>query len=238
MEDNIMFEFDNVTLGYENTVVAKNLNFKIDKGNYLCIVGENGTGKSTLLKTLIGFIKPIKGKIKVNMGKSLKGIGYLPQQTMTQKDFPASVWEVVLSGFLNKFHKSPFYSKKDKKEAMENMEKLGIADLKKRCYRELSGGQKQRVLLARALCATDNVLILDEPVTGLDPAAAMDLYAQIKKINDEGVTIIMVTHDIKNALIFASHILHLEHDKEFFGTVCEYKKSNISNAFLGGGTND
>ena len=132
MKDNTIFEFDNVTLGYENTVVAKNLNFKIDKGNYLCIVGENGTGKSTLLKTLIGLIKPIKGKIKVNMGISLKGIGYLPQQTMAQKDFPASVWEVVLSGFLNKFHKSPFYSKKDKKEAMENMEKLGITDLKKR----------------------------------------------------------------------------------------------------------
>ena len=146
--------------------------------------------------------------------------------------------EVVLSGFLNSGHKSPFYSKKEKAEALSNMDKLGIAHLKKRCYRELSGGQQQRVLLARALCATDNLLILDEPVTGLDPSASIDLYDEIKKLNNEGVTIIMVTHDIKNALSYASHILHLEQGKDFFGTVKEYKKSKISDSFLGGGQND
>lgn len=236
--DIMIFECNNVTLGYENRIVAKNLNFRLDEGEYLCIVGENGTGKSTLVKTLLGLIKPLEGKIKADAGRSHKGIGYLPQQTQAQKDFPASVWEVVLSGVLNSGHKSPFYSKKDKSEAEKNLEKLGILDLKKRCYRELSGGQQQRVLLARALCATDSALILDEPVTGLDPAAAKDFYEEIKKLNQEGVTIIMVTHDIKNALAYATHILHLEQENDFFGTVEEYKKSNVSNMFLGGVGND
>ena len=236
----MIFECKDVTLGYENKVVAKNLNFKIDQGDYLCVVGENGTGKSTLIKTLLGLIKPLNGEVIANVqGKNHKGVGYLPQQTQAQKDFPASVWEVVLSGVLNNDHRCPFYNKKDKAEAEKNMEKLNILDMKKRCYRELSGGQQQRVLLARALCATDSVLILDEPVTGLDPAASMEFYETIKDLNKkENVTIIMVSHDIKNALNYASHILHLEQENDFFGTVEEYKKSNVSNMFLGGVAND
>lgn len=236
----MIFECKDVTLGYENKVVAKNLNFKIDQGDYLCVVGENGTGKSTLIKTLLGLIKPLNGEVIANVqGKNHKGVGYLPQQTQAQKDFPASVWEVVLSGVLNNDHRCPFYNKKDKAEVEKNMEKLNILDLKKRCYRELSGGQQQRVLLARALCATDSVLILDEPVTGLDPAASMELYETIKDLNKkENVTIIMVSHDIKNALNYATHILHLEQENDFFGTVEEYKKSNVSNMFLGGVAND
>lgn len=236
----MIFECKDVTLGYENKVVAKNLNFKIDQGDYLCVVGENGTGKSTLIKTLLELIKPLNGEVIANVqGKNHKGVGYLPQQTQAQKDFPASVWEVVLSGVLNNDHRCPFYNKKDKAEAEKNMEKLNILDLKKRCYRELSGGQQQRVLLARALCATDSVLILDEPVTGLDPAASMELYETIKDLNKkENVTIIMVSHDIKNALNYATHILHLEQENDFFGTVEEYKKSNVSNMFLGGAAND
>lgn len=236
----MIFECKDVTLGYENKVVAKNLNFKIDQGDYLCVVGENGTGKSTLIKTLLGLIKPLNGEVIANVqGKNHKGVGYLPQQTQAQKDFPASVWEVVLSGVLNNDHRCPFYNKKDKAEAEKNMEKLNILDLKKRCYRELSGGQQQRVLLARALCATDSILILDEPVTGLDPAASMELYETIKDLNKkENVTIIMVSHDIKNALNYATHILHLEQENDFFGTVEEYKKSNVSNMFLGGAAND
>ena len=236
----MIFECKDVTLGYENKVVAKNLNFKIDQGDYLCVVGENGTGKSTLIKTLLGLIKPLNGEVIANVqGKNHKGVGYLPQQTQAQKDFPASVCEVVLSGVLNNDHRCPFYNKKDKAEAEKNMEKLNILDLKKRCYRELSGGQQQRVLLARALCATDSVLILDEPVTGLDPAASMEFYETIKDLNKkENVTIIMVSHDIKNALNYATHILHLEQENDFFGTVEEYKKSNVSNMFLGGVAND
>ena len=236
----MIFECKDVTLGYENKVVAKNLNFKIDQGDYLCVVGENGTGKSTLIKTLLGLIKPLNGEVIANVqGKNHKGVGYLPQQTQAQKDFPASVWEVVLSGVLNNDHRCPFYNKKDKAEAETKMEKLNILDLKKRCYRELSGGQQQRVLLARALCATDSVLILDEPVTGLDPAASMEFYETIKDLNKkENVTIIMVSHDIKNALNYATHILHLEQENDFFGTVEEYKKSNVSNMFLGGVAND
>ena len=233
----MILECSNVTLGYDNRIVAGNINFSINNGDYLCIVGENGTGKSTLIKTLLGLIKPLDGKVNVNVGKSLKGVGYLPQQTAIQRDFPASVWEVVLSGVLNEEHNSPFYSKRDKNEAMKNLEKLDIVNLKKRCYRELSGGQQQRVLLARALCATDSLLILDEPVTGLDPAASLDFYEEIKKLNREGVTIVMVTHDIKNAMKYATHILHLEQGDDFFGTVDEYRKSKVSNMFLGGRNN-
>lgn len=232
----MVFAFKDVTLGYENKIVAKDLNFSVNSGEYLCIVGENGTGKSTLLKTMLGLIKPIHGKVAVNIPG--KGVGYLPQQTKVQKDFPASVWEVVLSGVLNGKHRNPFYTKADKECAINNMKKLGILDLKKRCYRELSGGQQQRTLLARALCATDSILILDEPVTGLDPAVSLEFYETISRLNkEENVTIIMVTHDIKNALEYATHILHMEHDTEFFGTVQEYKNSNVSHMFLGGGKN-
>ncbi len=227
----MVFEFKNVTLGYENRIVAKDLNFTVNQGDYLCIVGENGTGKSTLLKTMLRLIKPMAGKVEVDIPG--KGVGYLPQQTEAQKDFPASVWEVVLSGVLNGKHKMPFYTKSDKECAMHNMEKLGISHLKKSCYRELSGGQQQRTLLARALCATDGILILDEPVTGLDPAVSMEFYETISKLNkEENVTVIMVTHDINNALNYASHILHMEQNKDFFGTVEEYINSNISNMFL------
>lgn len=232
----MVFEFKDVTLGYENRIVAKELNFCVNQGDYLCVVGENGTGKSTLLKTMLELIKPMAGKVEVNIPG--KGVGYLPQQTEAQKDFPASVWEVVLSGVLNGKHKMPFYTKADKECALRNMERLGISHLKKNCYRELSGGQQQRTLLARALCATDSILILDEPVTGLDPAASKEFYETISRLNKkENVTVIMVTHDIKNALKFATHILHMEQEKDFFGSVKEYKNSNASNMFLGGGSN-
>lgn len=232
----MIFEFKNVTLGYENKIVAEDLNFQVNEGDYLCIVGENGTGKSTLLKTILGLIKPLSGRVEINIPG--KGVGYLPQQTASQKDFPASVWEVVLSGVLNGKHRNPFYTKADKECATRNMKKLGILDLKKNCYGELSGGQQQRTLLARALCATDNILILDEPVTGLDPAVSMEFYETIKKLNkEENVTIIMVTHDIKNALEYATHILHMEHEREFYGTVGDYRQSKVSNMFLGGGSN-
>ena len=227
----MIFECENVTLGYENKIVTSNLSFTIDKGDYVCIVGENGTGKSTLVKTILGLIKPLEGKMNLKEGK----IGYLPQQTMIQKDFPASVWEVVLSGNLNNKRKIPFYTKSDRQEAMKNMEKLGITNLKKTCYGELSGGQQQRVLLARALCAMSNVLILDEPVTGLDPTATKEMYELIKELNvKDNVTIIMVTHDIENAVNYANKILHLGRKKYFYGTVEEYEKSNTSDAFLGG----
>ena len=227
----MIFDFQKVSLGYDNLCVVKDLDFCINEGDYVCIVGENGTGKSTLIKTLLGLLKPLDGKIRKNIKK---GIGYLPQQTAIQRDFPASVWEVVLSGTLNEGKKLPFYTKKDRKEAEKNIEKMNITALKKKCYRELSGGQQQRVLLARALCATDSVLILDEPITGLDPAASIEFYEYVEGLHQkENVTIIMVTHDIENALDYATHILHLKKDLTFYGTVDEYKKSNVSNIFLG-----
>ena len=205
----VCLECENLSLGYGTQTVAKNISFTLNAGDYLCIVGENGAGKSTLVKTLLGLQKPLGGSITTGEGFSLKGIGYLPQQTVVQKDFPATVEEVVRSGLLNGMGLFPFYREKDKLRAKKVMEELGILPLCKRSYRELSGGQQQRVLLARALCASQNMLLLDEPVAGLDPVVTEELYSLIKKLNENGMTIIMVTHDIQAALKYASHILYV-----------------------------
>lgn len=213
-----------VTLGYENITLVKNLNFEVNAGDYLCIVGENGTGKSTLVKSILHLRKPLAGTIHYSDGLTSTQVGYLPQQTTVQKDFPASVHEIVLSGFQGKTGLRPFYSKAEKEEAREAMRRLGIEGLENMSYMELSGGQQQRVLLARALCAADKLLLLDEPATGLDPFGADEMYRTIKSLNDEGISIIMITHDIQAALQFATHILHIG-STLFFGTRDEYLNS-------------
>ena len=220
-----------LSLGYENQAIIENLAFTVDKGDYLCVVGENGSGKSTLMKTLLGLTPPIKGQILWGDGLRINEIGYLPQQTIVQKDFPASVWEVVISGCQGRMGLSPFYKKEEKLMAERNMERMGITHLRNSSYRNLSGGQQQRVLLARALCATTKVLLLDEPVSGLDPKVTAEMYALIKKLNDEGITIIMISHDIEAAVRYATHILHIG-GKVFFGTKEEYKKSDLGKFFL------
>lgn len=220
-----------LTLGYDAQVVAHDLNFAVGKGDYLCIVGENGSGKSTLMKTLLGLKDPMGGKICFGDGLKATDIGYLPQQTVVQKDFPASVKEIVLSGCQSRCGLRPFYKKEEKDLAMENMERMGIMELENRCYRELSGGQQQRVLLARALCAAKEVLLLDEPVAGLDPIVTEQMYDLIEKLNKEGITILMISHDIGAALRYANKILHLG-DSVFFGTKAEYLESESGKSFL------
>ncbi len=228
-----------VALGYEGKVVVKDINFQVNKGDYLCIVGENGSGKSTLIRALLRLKAPMSGEILLGDGLEADGIGYLPQQTPVQRDFPASVWEVVLSGCLNQLGHRPFYGKQEKETARRNMEKLGIDVLAKRCYRELSGGQQQRVLLARALGATKNMLLLDEPAAGLDPLGMQELYGLLQKLNEEdGITIIMVSHDVRAAAGYASHILHISEEPLFFGTKDDYVKSDVGKTYLsvmGGG---
>ena len=226
---------ENLALGYEGKAVASGLSFTVNAGDYLCIVGENGSGKSTLMKTILKLKTPLAGQIQTGDGLMDREIGYLPQQTAVQKDFPASVKEVVRSGCLNRCGLRPFYNKQEKKMAEDNMEKLGIIPLAKRCYRELSGGQQQRVLLARALCATRKILLLDEPVAGLDVTATAELYALIQELNGDGITIIMISHDILASAKYASHILHIG-GQSFFGTTADYLKSEIGSAYaaLGG----
>ena len=226
---------EKLTLSYENMTVIENLDFEVKSGDYLCIVGENGSGKSTLVKALLGLKKPVGGLIEFGDGLLQKEIGYLPQQTSAQRDFPASVSEVVISGCLNSRGIRPFYSAKERKKASENIKLLGLSDLKNRSYRELSGGQQPRVLLARALCATKKLLLLDEPVTGLDPMVTAEMYELISKINKSGVTVIMVTHDISAAIRYASHILCMREGAEehFFGTTEEFLKSDMSNFLTG-----
>jgi zinc transport system ATP-binding protein len=224
----------NVYLKYENTSVIEDLSFSVEAGDYLCIVGENGSGKSTLIKSVLGLKETASGHLHFGDGLKSKDIGYLPQQTTAQKDFPASVYEVVLSGCIGRKN-GIFFSKAQKKTAEENMKKLDILHLKKKCYRELSGGQQQRVLLARALCSADKLILLDEPVTGLDPVVTAEFYMLLKKLNKEfGVTVIMVSHDLFAATNNATHILHLRKQDSFFGTIDEYTESDIYKNFSGG----
>jgi zinc transport system ATP-binding protein len=224
----------NLALAYENNTVLKNIDFSVESGDYLCVVGENGSGKSTLIKGLLRFIRPVQGSIMAGEGLGSNEIGYLPQQTAVQKDFPAGVYEVVLSGRLGRQGKLPFYTRSDRRIAGENLERLGIADLRKRCYRELSGGQQRRVLLARALCATRKLLVLDEPAAGLDPPVTQDLYRLLERINrDMEVTIIMVTHDIEGVVRYANKVLHLQNERYFFGSTEAYLKSGFDGRFVG-----
>lgn len=224
-----------LVIGYDQKLLTKPLNFEINSGDYICIIGENGAGKSTLVKTLLGLNNKLSGEIVLNQALKVKEIGYLPQQSMIQREFPASVLEVVLSGYLNQCGLRPFYNKKERKGAIENLEKLGIKQLKETCYRELSGGQQQRVLLARALCATQKLILLDEPTAGLDPIATKELYALTKRINQEmDITVIMVTHDVKVVPEVATHVLYLEQDTVFFGTLNEFNEIYQGQVFLGG----
>lgn len=223
----------NLTLGYENRAIQENLNFSINAGDYLCIVGENGSGKSTLMKTLLHLQPPISGTIELGDGLRKNEIGYLPQQTLVQRDFPASVKEIVLSGCQGRCGWRPFYNKGDKKIARKAMEKMMIQDLQDRCYRELSGGQQQRVLLARALCAAKKILLLDEPVSGLDPKVTAEMYQLIQDLNKrDEITIIMISHDIEAAVRYATHILHIG-EYCFFGTKKQYLESSLGRHFTG-----
>ena len=221
----------NLTLKYDGKPIVEDLNFTIHAGEYLCIVGENGSGKSTLMKTLLGLHREYNGVMETGDGLKANEIGYLPQQTIVQKDFPASVKEIVLSGCQGRCGWRPFYTKEEKQLAMKNMERMGIRALENRCYRELSGGQMQRVLLARALCATQKLLLLDEPVSGLDPKVTAEMYQLIERLNREDkITIVMVSHDIAAAVRYASHILHIG-EWVFFGTKQEYINSSVYRGF-------
>lgn len=226
----------NVSLAYEGNTIVKNLNFTVNQGDYLCIVGENGSGKSTLMKALLGLKNVSEGNITFGDSLKKKNIGYLPQQTEVQRDFPANVRETVLSGCLANGKFNPFYTKEDKQTADRNMKKLGIKNIEKKCYRELSGGQQQRVLLARALCAAEKLLILDEPAAGLDPMATAEMYEIINSLNkNDEMTIIMVSHDIDHAVNTASHVLHIGNTPLFFGTRQDYLESKAYRQLSGKG---
>ena len=226
MEANELIVCRDVSLGYEGQSVLTHLDLTIRAGDYLCVVGDNGSGKSTLLRGLLGLLPPLSGIIERAPELQRGAIGYLPQQTRAQRDFPATVMEVVLSGCLNRKGMRFFYTPAQKSLALMNLGKLGVLELKGESYRDLSGGQQQRVLLARALCAASRLLILDEPITGLDPAAAQDLYKTLSYLNEkEGMAIVMVTHDLKSALQSARAVLHIGRRGVFSGTVEQYLSS-------------
>lgn len=244
LPDNIMVKCTDVTLAWENHTVLSGLNLTVSKGDYLCIVGENGSGKSTLVKAMLGLHPVAEGSIIINPTVKNGGIGYLPQQTPAQKDFPASVKEVVQSGCLHGMGWNPFLTREQKHKAACAMEKVGITHLASHCYRELSGGQQQRVLLARAFCATERLIVLDEPIAGLDPLAMKDMYDIISTMNrpsechicdhdHQGVTVVMVSHDIRAAVKHATHILHVDRDASFFGTTEAYLKTDLGRRFAG-----
>lgn len=225
---------EQLRLGYDGREIVSGLSFTVNSGDYLCIVGENGSGKSTLMRTVLGLQQPLGGQVRLGDGLRASQIGYLPQQTVVQRDFPATVWEVVLSGCQGGCGLRPYYNREEKARARKNIESMELTALTKRCYRELSGGQQQRVLLARALCATTKLLVLDEPVSGLDPKVTAELYAHIRRINRAGITVVMVSHDVDAAIRDASHILHIG-DSLFFGSKADYLRSGVGRRYLGGG---
>lgn len=219
-----------VSLSYEGKIVVKGLSFELPRGAYLCIIGENGSGKSTLVKGILGLKEPAGGSIQYGEGLERRQIGYLPQQSGIHRDFPATVQEVIWSGFLNRHGFFPFYRKEEKERSWEAMELLGIQNLGKRCFQELSGGQQQRVLLARALCAAGSMLLLDEPTAGLDPEAREELYEVLEELHQKKhLTILMVSHDLEGVRRYATHILRLHEDRYFFGSLPEYEQEEHKN---------
>ena len=227
----MLFEMRNISVSYDNLKVLSDISFNMNEGEYICVIGENGAGKSTLLKTLLGLIRPDSGKLDFKISRNQ--VGYLSQLKTGQKDFPASVYEIVLSGRLNNKKLISFYNSNDKREADSAMERLGISGLKNKNYRELSGGQQQRVMLARALCSAKKLLVLDEPSSGLDPLITDEFYNIIAELNKEGMAIFIVTHDMRRPMEDADKILHLKHGGEyFFGTSGEYKESGFGGGFV------
>lgn len=227
-----MLTFESVGLSYGGDNVAHDVSFSVNAGEFWGIVGENGSGKTTLMKALLGLIPCASGRIVMGEGLKPNEIGYLPQQSAIQKDFPASVGEVVLSGTIGWRGLKPFYGRKERITARENMDMLGILSLEKHSYQELSGGQQQRVLLARALCATRKCLVLDEPTTGLDPVVTAEFYRLLNDVNARGMTIVMVSHDVEEAVRSCTHILHLSCHPLFIGTAQEYKNSPVGRKYL------
>lgn len=226
-----LIECKQAVFAYEGHVVVDALDLKVERGDYLCVVGENGSGKSTLVKGLLGLLQPLHGSVVYGDGLTREEIGYLPQTNELQRDFPASVWEVVTSGCRCS---RPFLGAEQKKLAQDNLRLMGVWDIQKKSFMELSGGQQQRVLLARALCATRTLLLLDEPVAGLDPLATRDMYDVIESLHQRGLTVVMISHDISSALRYAHHVLHMAHGAMFYGTADEYRASPLGSAFSGG----
>ncbi|HBO49148.1 MAG TPA: ABC transporter [Clostridiales bacterium] len=225
-----LIECKRLSVGYDKKVVCKDINFKVEEGDYLCILGENGSGKSTLLKTILGLNKAVFGKVIFEKSLSKNKLGYLPQQNDFQKDFPATVKEVIMSGFISQMGLRPFYNKAEKNKANGIIEFLGLENLTKNGFKELSGGQQQRVLLARALCATDKILVLDEPTNGLDSKTTNQFYKLLKNLNNSGLTIIMVSHNLDKVMEYASHIVYLKDSMIFNGTKQEFESSDIMSA--------
>ncbi len=227
----MLIKAEKLSLAYDERPVATDIDFSVDKGDYLCIVGENGSGKSTLVKAIVGLHPVASGTLTVSSEARSNGIGYLPQHTPAQRDFPASVREIVRSGCLGRAKMRPVWRVSDKKLADDAMERMGISHLASRCYRELSGGQQQRVLLARAFCATGDLIVLDEPIAGLDPLAMTEMYRMIAELNREGVAVVMVSHDVSAAVNYADHILHISKTTNFFGSTAGYLKTPVGQQF-------
>lgn len=226
---------ENASFGYDGRAVISGLDFSVSEGDYLCVVGENGAGKSTLIKGLLQLLKPLGGSMQLDMDR--RDMGYMPQQSAAQKDFPAGVKEIVYSGLLNKRGLRPYYSKAEKQRAADIMQRLDIAGLQNSSFQQLSGGQQQRVLLARGLCSANRLLLLDEPVSGLDPKATQEFYALLEGVNREGMAILMVSHDIKSALGSAKQVLHLQQTQMYFGPAEDYAKTLVGRQFLGRAAN-
>lgn len=225
-EKRLLIDVKELSLAYEGRSVISGLSLQIHSGDFLCIIGENGSGKTTLTNALLGLKSPSSGSMEL-CGLKRNEIGVLLQRTDVQSDFPALVGEVVLSGRVGKKRGIAMYTRHDRQVAFENMEKLGITSIADKSFRTLSGGQQQRALLARALCAAEKLIVLDEPAASLDPKACADMYSLIRDINaNEGMAVIMVSHDIRCAREYATHVLHIDKGAHRMYTREEYLREN------------
>ena len=219
-----LIRVENLTISYEGVYAVQDVSFCVEQGDYLVILGENGSGKSSVMKAMLGLTRYKSGAITYGEGLARDRIGYLPQQTRIQRDFPASVEEVVRSGLVGRMRRPFFLSRAQLLIARKQMELMEIYDIRKKPYRTLSGGQQQRVLLARALCAADRIMLLDEPVTGLDPQLTDEMYSIIRNLNQNGMAIVTVSHDVRGALRDARHVMVMNDARlEFYGTRDEYE---------------
>lgn len=229
-EENII-EVKNVSFSYGKRDVLKHVQLMVHRGDYLGLVGGNGSGKTTLLKIILGLVKPDEGMVRL-FGKDLatfkewSRIGYVPQAaTHFDQGFPATVEEVVLMGRFAEAGLFRSITKKDREKAHKALEAVGMQEYRTRLIGELSGGEKQRTFIARALAGEPEILFLDEPTVGVEKEVREDFYALLKKLNEEGLTVVLVTHDLENIAHEAMHVACLDCTLFFHDSAEEFLKN-------------
>lgn len=232
---NKILSVKDLNFNYGKIKILKDINFELDKGDYLGIIGANGSGKTTLIKVLLGLLQPSSGTVVYHQNiLEDNALGYVPQKTFgDHQNFPATVKEIVRTGLLANKGFLKQYNDEDNKKVVEILNRLNLCDLKNRKINKLSGGQQQRVLLARSLVSNPRVLILDEPTSALDPEVREDFYQLLETVNKSGVTIILISHDLQSIEPYLNKVLLLDRKILFFGNPKDFNKTVSAKSYLG-----